>query len=105
MDSELLSQNLYTLTRTAQNMKAFLKRRAMISTPATVLRKSDLGIVELWAIDLIRLVTKSGSRLLETPSAISKLLPPLCPKQTIIYRQFGASNKDQSEWTKRLPYN
>lgn len=90
------SQNLHTLTRTAQNIKAFLERRAKLPTPTTVLRKSDSGIVELWAIDLIRLVTKFGNHLLETPSAIFKLLPPLCPKQTIIYRQFGASNKDLS---------
>lgn len=90
------SQNLHTLTRTAQNMKAFLERRAKLPTPTTVLRKSESGIVELWAIDLIRLVTKFGNHLLETPSAIFKLLPPLCPKQTIIYRQFGASNKDLS---------
>lgn len=90
------SQNLHTLTRTAQNMKAFLERRAKLPTPTTVLRKSDSGLLELWAIDLIRLVTKFGNHLLETPSAIFKLLPPLCPKQTIIYRQFGASNKDLS---------
>lgn len=90
------SQNLHTLTRTAQNMKAFLKRRAKLPTPTSVLRKSDSVIVELWAIDLIRLVTKFGNHLLETPSAIFKLLPPLCPKQTIIYRQFGVPNKELS---------
>lgn len=90
------SQNLHTLTRTAQNMKAFLERRAKLPTSTDALRKPHSEIAELWAIDLIRLVTKFGNNLLETPSGIFKLLPPLCPKQTIIYRQFGASNKDLS---------
>lgn len=90
------SQNLHTLTHTAQNMKAFLEGRAKLPTTITVLREMDSGLVELWAIDLIQLVTKFGNHLLETPSAIFKLLPPLCPKQTIIYRQYGAPNKDLS---------
>lgn len=90
------SQNLHILTRTAQNMKAFLERQAKLSTSPNALRKPHSEITELWAIDLIRLVTKFGNNLLETPSAIFKLLPPLCPQQTIIYRQFGASNKDLS---------
>lgn len=90
------SQNLHTLTRTARNMKAFLERRAKLQTPTPVLRKSASGLVELWAIDLIRLVTKFGNHLSQAPSAIFKLLPPFCPKQTIIYQQFGAFNKDLS---------
>lgn len=90
------SQNLHTLTRTAQNMKAFLERRAKLPKPTNFLRKSDSVFVELWATDLIRLVTKFGNQLLEAPTAIFKLLPPFCPKQTIIYRKFGASNKNLS---------
>lgn len=90
------SQNLYTLTHTAQNMKAFLQRREKLPTPTTVLRKSDSELVELWATDLIRLATKFGNQLVETPFAIFKLVPPLCPRNTIIFRQFGSSNKDLS---------
>lgn len=88
------SHNLHILTHTARNIKAYLERRAKLPTPTTILRKLDSGLAELWAIDLIRLVTKFGNHLIETPSAIFKLIPPLCPKNTILYRQFGSSNKD-----------
>lgn len=88
--------DLYTLTHTAQNMKAFLERRAKIKLPVTIPQKSDSGLAELWAVDLVRLVTKFGKNLTQTPSAIFQLLPPLCPKESIIYRRFGASNKNLS---------
>ena len=51
-------------------------------------RLQHLEILELWAIALVKIVAKFGRHLLDDPSAIYKLVPALCPKNSIIFRQF-----------------
>ena len=52
-------------------------------------RLQDLEIFELWATDLVKIVAKFGRHLLDDPAAIYKLIPPLCPRNSIISQQFG----------------
>ncbi|KAI1119197.1 hypothetical protein F5Y14DRAFT_396854 [Nemania sp. NC0429] len=47
-----------------------------------------LSLVEQWGIDLIRLVTKFGKRLNQSPSSIHYLIPPFCPAESAIRKQF-----------------
>lgn len=53
---------------------------------ATASRKSYL---ELWAIDLIKIVGKFGTNLVRHPESIYKLIPPFCPNESVIYQQYG----------------
>ena len=48
--------------------------------------KEDLG---LWTIDLVRLVGKFGSHLSDQPKLIFKLVAPLCPRDSMMFKQFG----------------
>lgn len=54
-------------------------------------RLQDLELLELWATDLVKVVAKFGRHLLDDPAAIYKIVPPLCPRNSIISRQFGES--------------
>ena len=97
--------NLYFLTQTAKNLKAYLERRAKYRSPLG----QAVQAVEVWANDLIRIVTAFGKSLLSSPTSIHFLIPPVCPPESIIYRSFkdyprclevvGLSEKD---WEDRL---
>ncbi|KAK0725978.1 hypothetical protein B0H67DRAFT_572039 [Lasiosphaeris hirsuta] len=61
---------------------------------AQKLRKLDIytQVVDIFdgvAIDLIKIVGKFGQNLIRNPDSILKLIPPFCPKESIIYQQFG----------------
>jgi WD40 repeat protein len=82
--------NLHYLIRAAKNFKAYLAQRAKYRLPLS----DQVRNVEAWSVDLSRLVTKFGSALLERPSSIHFLIPPLCPSQSAISRQFGRRPDD-----------
>ena len=54
-------------------------------------RHSQLELLELWSRDLLKIVGKFGGNLLQDPTAIYKNIPPFCPRNSQIYRQFGRS--------------
>lgn len=91
------SRSLKTITIAAKHLKAFLRRRKrrLHSEAPLQLRSDDsadngsnLKVLELWIIDLIRLVGKFGSDLITNPSTIHRLIPPLCPVASIIFQTF-----------------
>lgn len=80
-------KNLHFLIRVARNLKAYLDRRAKYHSPLN----RHVNTVACWAVDLSRLVTKFGAALISQPQSIYFLIPPLCPNETAIYKQFGRS--------------
>ncbi|KAH8889031.1 NACHT and WD domain protein [Thozetella sp. PMI_491] len=76
---------LHRLTRVARNLRGYLDGRAKY--PSTL--GSYIKVVESWTTDLSRLVTKFVAALTAQPLSIYFLIPPLCPTETAIYRQFG----------------
>ncbi|KAI1328234.1 hypothetical protein F5Y16DRAFT_409897 [Xylariaceae sp. FL0255] len=77
--------DLYHLTRTARNLRNYLERRAKYTSPLS----DDYRLVEMWATDLIRVVSKFSRSLLAFPSAVFYLVAPLCPRDSAIFHQFG----------------
>ncbi|KAI0406840.1 NACHT and WD domain protein [Xylaria palmicola] len=69
----------------AKNFKAYLDRRAKNNSPSN----QTASTIASWAGDLGRLVTKFGGLLMVQPKSIYFLIPPLCPTETAIYKQFG----------------
>lgn len=57
-------------------------------------RIEDLELLDSWAADLLKVFAKFGRNLSQEPSAIYKLIPPFCPKESVLYRRHG--KKDQS---------
>lgn len=54
----------------------------------------DLELLDSWAADLLKVFAKFVRNLSQEPSAIYKLIPPFCPKESVLYRRHG--KKDQS---------
>lgn len=55
-------------------------------------RLIELGILDDWITDLIKLVGKFGRNLIEEPSVIYRIVPALCPTASILRRQFYDPN-------------
>ena len=81
--------DLYYITRTAINIKAYLARRAKYFPPFG----QQVRTIDAWTVDLIRLTAKFRTALLTSPSSIYRLIPPMCPSESIISRKFTSSHR------------
>ncbi|KAI4207538.1 MAG: hypothetical protein LQ346_000470 [Caloplaca aetnensis] len=104
---EMVAQgkNLYFLTQTAKNLKAYMERRAKYQSPLG----HEVRVINAWVNDLIHVVTAFGRSLLSSPLSIHFLIPPVCPRNSIIYRQFREYprcleivGQTELEWDDRL---
>ncbi|KAL8952405.1 MAG: hypothetical protein Q9222_001682 [Ikaeria aurantiellina] len=100
-----LAGDLYFLTQTAKNLKAYMERRAKYRSPLG----QEVHTVSSWVSDLIHLVTTFGRSLLISPSSIHFLVPPVCPRNSIIYQQYHeyprcleVVGQAELEWDDRL---
>jgi WD40 repeat protein len=99
------SKNLYHLVLTARNLKAYLQRRAEQRSPLG----TEFQNADSWATDLIRVAMAFGNNLVECPFAIHFLIPPICPSQSRVYKQFASNARSlevigvsATEWDDRL---
>lgn len=85
---------LEVLITTARVLNWFssLNRKLNIEKNPLLHRLQDLELFDLWAIDLVKIVAKFGRHLLDDPTAIYKIVPPLCPRNSIMSRQFGSND-------------
>ncbi len=81
---------LEMLVKAAKVLTNFVSnRRKLNSTKNPLLhRLSDLDLLDLWAMDLVKLVGKFSRQLLLDPTVIYRLIPPLCPEYSILHQQF-----------------
>ncbi|KAL8647803.1 MAG: hypothetical protein Q9226_006278, partial [Calogaya cf. arnoldii] len=97
--------DLYFLTKTAKNLKAYMERRAKYTSPLG----QQVHAISSWIQDLIHIVTNFGRPLLTSPPSIHFLIPPVCPRNSIIYRQYHeyprcleVVGQSELEWDDRL---
>lgn len=81
---------LEILIKAAKVLTTFVSshRKQNASKNPLLHRLSDLEHLDLWIVDLVKVVGKFSTNLLSDPLAIYKLVPPFCPEKSIIYRQF-----------------
>jgi hypothetical protein len=79
--------DLHCLLKTARNLRGYLDRRVKYEPPISLPVKT----IGDWSIDLTRLVTRFGSALMSSPSSIYFVIPPMAPKTSAIFTQFGTS--------------
>ena len=99
-----LSRNLRYLTRSARYLKAYAKRRSrrpnLNSSDALLTLKDpesdDLSSINIWAIDFIRIVGKFGPNLIQSPSSVYRLVPPFCPRASMIGSVYGTQERSIS---------
>jgi WD40 repeat protein len=86
---EYVGQNsdLNRLIQTGKALRNLLQRRSKHMSPIG----KEVALVDSWATDLGRLVTKFGKNISAYPSSIFHLIPPFCPAETAPRRQFAAS--------------
>ncbi|EEP82371.1 predicted protein [Uncinocarpus reesii 1704] len=77
--------NITLLAHTAKNLKSFLARRAKYLPPLG----REVQIVEAWIHDLIHIGALFAHNLVAVPKSVHFLVPPLCPRNSAIYSQFG----------------
>ena len=78
------AQDLSPLTVTAKNLKMYLEQRMEVQAPIG----QHICEVLAWANDLVHLVAQYGKAMIESPSTVSHLIPPVCPKKSYIYQAF-----------------
>ena len=92
-----LSGDLRYLTRSAQYLKAYAKKKpksldsddkdnllSLKESPSS----SDGIKFQSWANDFIHIVGKFGRNLVQSPSSIYRLIPPLCPRLSMIHATY-----------------
>ena len=81
--------DLNRLIQAGKAFRKFLQRRSKHLAPVG----KDFVLLDCWATDLIRLVTKFGKNIKASPSSIYHLIPPFCPPETAPRKQFAASTR------------
>lgn len=98
------TKKLSRLVKTFQNLKPYISRQLERSPPFD----KDYRKAMNWVNDITRLVTIFGPYLVELPSSIRTLIPPLCPTSSVIHKTFAGRcrpkvicNLNQT-WNERL---
>ena len=88
---EYLAQhsNLNHMIQTGKAFRNFQQRRSRHLSPFG----KEISLLDSWATDLVRLVTKFGKNLSASPSSIFQLIPPFCPSDTAPHKRFAASTR------------
>jgi WD40 repeat protein len=83
--------DLKSLMKAAQYLKTFIRNRERVlsETIPRNFQGDDIEFLKLWTVDLIKIVGKFGINLAQHPSSIYRLIPPLCPANSIIRKTFG----------------
>ncbi|KAL8992519.1 MAG: hypothetical protein Q9169_007042 [Polycauliona sp. 2 TL-2023] len=84
---------LKTLVYASQSLTSYLGKKSRFDAESSPLthRLQEREVLELWAIDLVKIVGKFGSQLVKHPRTIQSLIPTLCPTTAAIYQRFGQS--------------
>lgn len=100
--------DLSPLVIAAKHFKLYLER-CKILVPRMQVEDTVLQEIESWATDLVHLVTRFGKNLLDHPEAIFFLIPPICPRQSSIFKMIGDNSSDlrvkglsSTSWDERL---
>lgn len=85
-----LFNRLEVLVRAAKELTSFagLCRKRNATKNPMLHRLRDLELLDLWAIDLVKVVGRFHRQLLSDSAAIYKLIPPFCPDNSALHRQF-----------------
>ncbi|KAH8901294.1 hypothetical protein GQ53DRAFT_707603 [Thozetella sp. PMI_491] len=83
-------KSLEHIQEAGANLRRFLERRAKYQAPFG----SDFETVSSWSADLLRIVSKFGRHILDSPSQMHLLVPPICPRTSSMHTQFASRNPD-----------
>ena len=100
IEAVALSRDLRFITRQARFLKAYAKRRSRRRSmvPLSLKESPDdyTSMIQLWAVDFIRIVGKFGQNLVQNPSSVHRLVPPFCPRASMIGSVYGHQDRSIS---------
>lgn len=106
------TNQLGILIKTSKSIALFtaLVRKADSTRNPLLRRLSDLQLLDLWAIDLVKIVAKFSTALLKYPRAIYGLMAPFSPETSALYQQRYCQNEKElaitggadNAWSDRL---
>jgi WD40 repeat protein len=79
--------DLETVLQFAQVLKVFLRRKSRVE----LLLGDEVVVIDTWATDLVRLISKFGRQILMHPESILNIIPPFCPLESSPFTQFARS--------------
>lgn len=87
---------LHVLVQTSSNLGSLAKRLARSDANKMPLdrRTEEKELIEAWATDLGKIVGRFGSQLIHLPESIYKTIPPFCPPESPMFKQFGLKQKN-----------
>ncbi|KAI1307431.1 hypothetical protein F5Y03DRAFT_352235 [Xylaria venustula] len=90
-----LLRRLDVLVSTSQVLAVFVKnmKRRNESVNSASDRLSDLDLLSEWATDLIKLMGRFASKILDNPGVLYYIVPVVCPSKSITYKQFHDVSK------------
>jgi WD40 repeat protein len=83
-------KSLHHIREAGANLQRYMQKRAKIVAPLG----TGVSTVTSWSTDLIRVVSKFGRNILDAPSQILLLVPAMCPRNSIIHKQFANRNPE-----------
>lgn len=89
---EYLAQipDLSCIIQTGRSLGHYLQRQSKSVSPFG----KDVATLDSWATDLVRLVAKFGKNPAAFPASIFHLIPPFCPPDSALRKQFAASARE-----------
>ncbi|KAL9009873.1 MAG: hypothetical protein Q9173_005138 [Seirophora scorigena] len=84
------TDHLRILVDASQSVITYLGKKSKIDAESSPLnhRLQEKETVELWAVDLVKIVGKFGAQLVKYPGSIYTLIPTFCPATTMISQQY-----------------
>ncbi|KAL8648406.1 MAG: hypothetical protein Q9210_005006 [Variospora velana] len=81
---------LKTLVDASRSITLYLGMKSEIDAESSPLthRLQEREIIELWAVDLVKIVGKFGVQMVKFPGIIYELVPMFCPVKTMISQQY-----------------
>lgn len=89
-----LSGDIQYLIRSAQSLRSYARARAHQGDAPLSQATAALGGPEWilpWATDFLRIAGKFGRSIVQRPSSIHRLVPSLCPSESMLARTFKSS--------------
>lgn len=85
---------LKVLIETSHSLSSFIKRKRRTDNAKDpyLRRFGDLELLDLWSRDLLKLPARFGGSLSLDPTSIHHSVAPLCPRNSAIFRNFGANS-------------
>lgn len=89
------TEQIHVLVHASSNLALLAKRLSKSDAQKMPLdRQTDeKELIEAWAIDLGKIVGRFGSQLIHMPESIYKTIPPFCPPDSPMFKQFGRKQK------------